>query len=216
MGEVSAEKGPARGKATWTLSRQSFERLLAVLDTEPQKAAERYEALRRKLTKLFQWRGCARPEELADATFDRVARRLEEGAQVAPGDVSAYLHGVAVHVAQEHWREVARERALPEQAAAVAAARSSTPDAGRDRRLDCLDECLSALPAGSRALLQRYHAEGEGAQIAARKALAREQGLTPLALRLRVFRLRTALAACVTRCLGRGQEGRETEPGPRA
>jgi DNA-directed RNA polymerase specialized sigma24 family protein len=212
MGEVSADE-PARGRQTWALSRESFERLLSVLDADPQKAAERYETLRRKLTKLFQWRGCARPDELADATFDRVARRLEEGASVAPGDVSAYLHGVAVHVAQEHWRDAARERALPEQVAALNAARPALPDARRERRLDCLDECLAALPASSRTLLQRYHAEG--AQIAARKALAREQGASPLALRLRVFRLRTALAACVRACEGR-KVGGETEREPRA
>jgi DNA-directed RNA polymerase specialized sigma24 family protein len=210
MGDVSAE----RGKSAWTLSRESFERLLSVLDPDPQKAAERYETLRRKLAKLFQWRGCARPEDLADVTFDRAARRIEEGATVAPGDVSAYLHGVAVHVAQEHWREVARERALPDQVAMMEP-RPAAPDARRERRLDCIDECLATLPAGSRGLLQRYHAEGQGAQIAARKALAREQGLTPLALRLRVFRLRAGLAACVEECEG-GRAGRETDPGPGA
>jgi DNA-directed RNA polymerase specialized sigma24 family protein len=209
MGEVGARQEP------WALSRAAFERLLSLLDPDVEKAAQRYEALRRKLTKLFQWRGCARPEELADATFDRVARRLEEGATVAPGDVSAYLHGVAVHVAQEHWRTAARERDLPQQLIAPPADEGPVPDAHEERRLDCLERCLASLPAGARALLQRYHTAGEGARIAARKALAREQGLTPLALRLRAFRLRTALADCITACEGR-QALPETEPGSRA
>jgi DNA-directed RNA polymerase specialized sigma24 family protein len=208
---VSARAPSARGRGTWSLSPESFQRLLAALHPDPGEAAERYEVLRRKLTKLFQWRGCAHAEDLVDATFDRVARRLEEGAVVAPGDVTAYLHGVAVHVAQEYWRGAVREQPLPDRVLeAPAPAPAAAPD---ERSLECLDECLATLPPGGRALLERYHAPG-GGQIAARKALAREHGLTPLALRLRAFRLRNTLAACVTACEER--TGPETKSGPGA
>jgi len=61
------------------MTQEAFDLLLAQLDGDREQAAIRYEALRRKLLKFFEWRGCAFTEELADDTIDRIARSLEGG-----------------------------------------------------------------------------------------------------------------------------------------
>jgi len=151
-----------------------------------------------------------------DATFDRVARKVDEGAGVWAQDPYSYLHGVALRIAQEQGRLAARERALPQaalEARAAAAheeARREASPALSERRLRCLDECLAALPAEARELLRRYH--GAEARIADRRRQAQALGISGTALRLRAFRLRGALVQCVADCCRRTEteDGRTT------
>jgi hypothetical protein len=183
----------------WTLSAESFERLLACLDSDRERAAQRYEATRRKLAKLFAWRGCADPETLVDLTFDRVARRLDEGAEVTARDPYSFFHGVALYVLREHWRApVQKERPLPaggdRRAAPLAAPEESSP------RLECLDECVRGLGPENRKLIVTYHEGRGGERIRARAALAASLGVSATALRLRAFRLRAGLETCVHAC----------------
>lgn len=210
-----ALKQPRERAARWTLTEQAFEALLALLGPDRERAAERYEAIRRKLTRIFVWRGFANPEELADATFDRVARKVDEGADLHAADPYSYFHGVALRIAQEQWRADARARAVPDALADTRAAgewpRQTQPpqeDAATERRLACLEECLGALEPAGRELLRRYH--GGSAAIPDRRALAIELGISATALRLRAFRLRATVQDCIGRCVGRG----ETEPPP--
>lgn len=190
---------------TWTLTPFAFEELLTALDADRARAAEQYERIRRRITKLFEWRGCANADELTDRTFDRVARRLSEGATITAGDVYLFCHGVALNVLREHWRAPARATdALADDdarlAVADAAADSAAAAEEHERRLACLTRCLDALPPESRRLVAAYHLQGNG-HIAARKALAADLELPPNALRIRVFRLRQTLGRCVTACM---------------
>ena len=61
------------------ITRESFNRMLAELHPDIERAGEQYEKIRRKLLKLFEWRGCAHAEECADETFNRVAQKICEG-----------------------------------------------------------------------------------------------------------------------------------------
>ena len=83
------------------VSQASFDRLLSLLDSDRERAGERYELIRQKLTKFFQWRGCSEPEEYADRTIDRVARKVGEGAEIRSSEAYAFFHGVAVNVLRE-------------------------------------------------------------------------------------------------------------------
>src|SRR5690349_936986 len=94
------------------LTEQSFSRLLLFLDPDRQRAAERYEKVREKLTRLFEWRGCIPGADYADETFDRVAKRLAEGLDTQPQDPYLYFHGVALNLVRERWKKAERE-ALP-------------------------------------------------------------------------------------------------------
>ncbi len=188
---------------TWTLTGPAFDDLLAALDADRVRAADTYERIRQRLTKLFEWRGCLNADELTDRTFDRVARRLSDGATITTADAYLFCHGVALNVLREHWRSPARRAdvILPDDSRLVAldasrAAESAAARIEHERLLDRLASCLDALPPESRRLVAAYHLRETG-QIAARKAIAADLGLPLNALRIRVFRLRQALERCV-------------------
>jgi DNA-directed RNA polymerase specialized sigma24 family protein len=188
---------------TWTLTPSAFEDLLGALDADRSRAAEKYEHIRHRLTKLFEWRGCLNADELTDRTFDRVARRLSEGATVTTADAYPFFHGVALNVLREHWRSPTRAAGAiladdPRLVAldASSAAESAAERVEHERLLDRLASCLDALPPESRRLVAAYHLRDNG-RIAARKAIAADLGVPLNALRIRVFRLRQALERCV-------------------
>jgi DNA-directed RNA polymerase specialized sigma24 family protein len=194
----------------WTLTEAAFERLLAFLDPDRDRAGDAYERVRQKLMKFFQWRGCARAEECTDLTINRVARRIDEGATVHVTNPYLYFHGVALNVLKEYWREPGRDPlpidALPASGQpSIAAVDPIDEAAGRQdaaRRIECLAECLGALAADERRLLTDYHRESRGPRIDHRKQLAGTLGIPLNALRIRVFRIRVVVQACVTRCTG--------------
>src|ERR1700745_3410113 len=80
---------------SWNLTPDAFQRLLGVLDPDQDRAAEAYERLRSRTIGLLQWWGAADAESLADETFDRVARKLQEGTDVAAASMGAFVRGVA-------------------------------------------------------------------------------------------------------------------------
>jgi len=181
------------------LTPEAFEALLRQLAPDRERAGELYEIIRHKLVRLFEWRGCASPEDLADVTFNRVARRLEEGVELRAPDPYGYFCGVAHLVYKEVLRKAAREHS--------ALARGDWPppaaeeDEPSDARLECLRRCLAELPPDQRDLVLRYH-QGEH-NIRNRQQLAREAGIPMNALRIRVHRVRRKLESCVHACLGR-------------
>src|SRR5688572_21938576 len=63
------------GKKGWVITREAFDRMLAELHPDIERAGEQYEKIRQKLVKLFEWRGCPHAEECADETFNRVAKK---------------------------------------------------------------------------------------------------------------------------------------------
>ena len=83
------------------LTREGLEALLAFLDPDRDRAGEKYQQIRQRLVKMFECRGLTPPEEPADETMDRVARRLAEGEHVRAGEPMAYFHGVARNVLRE-------------------------------------------------------------------------------------------------------------------
>jgi DNA-directed RNA polymerase specialized sigma24 family protein len=195
----------------WALTEAAFHGLLAFLDQDPQKAAERYEVLRGKLIRFFEWKGCIPGEDYADETIDRVARRIEGGIESKPDNPYLFFHGVAVNVVRERWRKAERDPqpldGLPAgQSPAVdpaETARRSTEDEKNERRLECLHDCLDSLPSATRELLTVYHLGGSGAHVGRRKDLAQTLNIPATALRLRVFRIRRQLESCLDKCLRR-------------
>lgn len=191
--------GASRRKHIQGLTPESFDALLAQLDPDRERAGELYETIRHKLVRLFEWRGCAFPEDLVDVTFNRVARRLAEGVELQAAPYG-YFCGVAHLVYKEVLRSAAREhRAL--ESGGWPPASLSADDEPSDERLECLRRCLQQLPADQRDLVLRYH-QGEN-NIRNRQALADQMGIPMNALRIRVHRVRRKLEACVHGCLSR-------------
>lgn len=197
--EMSRAGGTARGK--WTLTQAALRHLLAVLDPDPDRAGREYELLRRKLVVFFRSRCGPEPEALADEVLDRLARRLAEGEDVR--DLASYSRGVALNVCREALR--VRPTASLEGVDPPAA---DPPEP--EPLADPLRCCLDALAPADRDMVLRYY-EGEGRRrIDNREVLAAALGLSPNALRIRVYRLRGELEACV----GEGRRGAPRNPSP--
>lgn len=180
------------------LTRESLERLLAVLDPDdPTRAARSFDRIRRRLVRLFEWRGARFPEDLADETISRVSRRLAEGVEIRSEDPFRYFCGVAHMVFKEVLRERKKEQALEDPANWVGHdARHEEPE---DERMDILQECLGALSDEHRSLILDYH-EGEKRQrIENRRRIARRLAIPLNALRIRIHRIRGKLEECVRR-----------------
>jgi hypothetical protein len=62
----------------WALTREALSQF-SRLDGDPDKAGEKYEAIRLRLAKFFDWRGAHFPDQLADETINRVIRKVESG-----------------------------------------------------------------------------------------------------------------------------------------
>ncbi len=184
---------------------EEFERLLALLDPDPERAAERYEAIRAKLIRIFEWKGASLPEDLADVTFDRVARGLGRGLVIQAADPYSYFCGVAYLVHKEQLRERAKKNDWIESGDWQDFYPPSTPpfpeaEEEEDPRLPCLRQCLDRLAPEPRRLLLDYHT-GED-RIRSRQQLALRLGDSLNALRIKVHRVRRQLESCLASCLG--------------
>lgn len=173
----------------WGLTRPALDRLLGWLDADTNAAAKKYEQTRRALIRFFENRGCHTPEDQADRTIDRVARRIGEGVEVWVDEPVMYFYGVARRVLQEYQRRqsgsIPRALYVPDDAESL------------HRRYDCMGRCLESLPAESRALLTEYSTTRDKARV----AIATRMGITLNTLRIRVHRLREQLARCVRGCV---------------
>jgi len=180
-----------------SISAAGLARLLARLDADPDRGAAAYEHLRRALTQFFDWRGAWPPDECADDTLDRLARRLEEGVEI--GDLRDYAHGIARLVFLERQRH---PRSAPlDDAPDTGTFSDPGSNADEDRRVECFDRCLDKTAADSRLLVLRYYEGERRAKIANRRRLALELGLSENALRSRVQRVRNGLERCVHDCI---------------
>ena len=197
-------------KNEWTLTREAFHKLLACLADEPERAGERYEELRRMLVKIFEWRGALFPEDCADETLNRVARRIDEGVEIK--DIGAYCYGVARLVLLE------TSKAADSKRVALDDVELSSPRPAEDAdddtvELECLEECLRQLPTDIREIIVQYYSEEKRARINHRKRLAEALGIPLNALRSRAQRTRDKLERCIMRCLKEktGQDRHESE-----
>jgi DNA-directed RNA polymerase specialized sigma24 family protein len=183
------------------LRSEQLEALLARLGPDRESAGTQYEQLRKRLISVFEYRRCPHPEELADETLDRTARKLQEmGAGFVGSDPARYVFGVAWNVARESFRH---KTPLPLPEKWEKPARAVQGSAEGESQASCLDRCLDNLPPDDRHLVLVYH-EGEGvAKIRRRSDLARERGLSPNAMRLKMHRITARLRECILHCLER-------------
>src|SRR5690349_12474147 len=75
------------------LSAETFTKLLNRLDSDPDKAGDLYESLRRILLRYFEWRHTAFPEEHADEVLTRLAKKIAEGTEIR--NVNSYMYEIA-------------------------------------------------------------------------------------------------------------------------
>ena len=176
-----------------TIRQEEFDRLLSWLDPEPERAGLIYEKIRWRLVAILASRGCATPEELADETIDRVARRVADIQASYVGDKAIYFLGVMNNVHHEYLKRPFMPRP-PEPDNDVET---------REKTHLCLDKCLDKLTPESRRMIEQYYAENKRAKIDLRKRIAAELGIGLSTLRLRALRIRDKLQICIQQCLQR-------------
>lgn len=166
------------------LNAGDFERFLYRLGPDPETAGQKYESIRGRLITMFRARRCASAEDLADATFERVARKLSDLTTEVTGDPARYFYGVAKKIYLEYRREITanqwKSRFLL----------TSTDNQDLEFMLNKLDEALSTIPEPDRELILSYYTGDGKTKINRRRALAAQSGIGTNALRLRVFRIR--------------------------
>ena len=175
-------------------NQEAFDKLLAWLDPDREKAGEKYAKIQLRLIKLFGCNGCSEPEQLADQTFDVVSQKIDWLMTNYVGDPMLYFCGVARNVLKEDRRKRVGGNALPPPV-------ENVEDNEGEKAFECLDHCMEELPHQNRRLVLSYYEEEGHAKIVQRRKLAEELGITLQALRLRVFHARLQLRACMETCL---------------
>ena len=192
-----AENPSPKTSRKWTLTSEAFDNLLAAFDLDRDSAGKKYLAVRANLIRFFEWRGCPFPEDHADETFNRVARKIEAGEDIR--SPSSYVMGVARLLVLEIIKSHSRQREALDEYQKSFNEVADIPDS--EDRIDCLQKCLQQLSPENRELIIQYYQGDKREKIENRKKLGDRLGVAMNTLRMRAQRLREHLQSCVEECL---------------
>jgi DNA-directed RNA polymerase specialized sigma24 family protein len=193
---VSLPKIPL--KREWVLTQAAFDGFLAALDSDREKAGEKYEYIRLKLLKYFQWCGSEVPDIDADETINRVMRRIYEGQDVY--NINGYIYGVAKLVQTESLKRRNLRLALDEESFTEL---SPSVEVLAANYHECMERCLGCLSDEDREVINEYYRYKKTEKIDRRKQLAARLGISVNTLRVKMHRQRMNLEVCVEKCLVR-------------
>ncbi len=169
------------------LNPAAFDQFLCWLGPDAEAAGRKYESIRGRLIMMFKARRCVFAEDLADATIERVARKLTSLPIGFTGDPALYFYGVAKKIYLEYQRKITMDYRRSE----APVPNDENPDL--ENMLKQLDEALNTISRSDRELVLRYYSGTGKSKISHRRALAEQFGIGPNALRLRVYRIRQAI-----------------------
>jgi DNA-directed RNA polymerase specialized sigma24 family protein len=187
------QMGP-RSKSDTSMNRQSdltqekFDGLLEWLDSDRDRAGDRYEYIRRRLIKIFTCRGRHDAEELADETISRVIAKVLTLSKEYVGDPALYFYGVA----QKVYLEAVRKR----PPAVIPPPVVQSEDI--EEEYECLERCMGQLTPANRELVLEYYQNDKKAKIENRKELAHRKGIAQNALRIRAYRIRSEIQSDIS------------------
>ena len=183
----------------WTLNQEAFDKLLLALGDDRDSGSEKYLEIRTNLTRFFEWRGCSFPEDHADETINRLAKKVAEGEEIL--NPSGYAMGVARLLLLEIMKTRQREQSTLNEIQHSGEVYVDSDDG--ESRLTCLRNCLQSLSADNRDLILQYYQGEKSEKIRNRKKLMERLGVPVNTLRMRALRLRERLQGCVEECVGR-------------
>lgn len=192
-------------KKDWTPTPEAFDKMLAWLNADREKAGEEYEKIRHKLIKLFKWRNCRPEEDYADITINRVMRRVYEDVDASKDKPYLYFHGTALNVLREFWRGEQKHKSedLENVNLSIDSPEEKMLDGFEERKkaakFDCMRSCLLQLNDETREFIVKYH-HGERKKDV-RKEMAEKENVPLNVLRIRACRVRTDLEKCADRCV---------------
>lgn len=183
------------------LTQTGFDKLLATFDADRDAAGAKYESLRTRLIKFFEWRNCDDGEELTDKVFDRVIKKIEEGEEIQ--NVAAYSATVAQFVFKEDCRRREKLFRSIEDTPEIAQIADKTDfrvDENEAVKMNCMEKCLAEFSLENRRAIVAYYDTDERTMISTRKRLADEMKISLNVLRIRVCRLKAKLETCTKDC----------------
>jgi DNA-directed RNA polymerase specialized sigma24 family protein len=197
-GGINTASQSAAARQKWTLTQDAFDKLLLTLGGgDRESGSEKYLEIRSNLIRFFEWRGCSFPEDHADETINRIARKVADGEEIL--NPSGYAMGVARLLLLEIFKSQQREQSALTEMGNASEAYSGSDDG--EERVTCLRSCLQALSADNRELILQYYQGEKGEKIRNRKHLIERLGIPVNTLRMRALRLRERLQGCVEQCL---------------
>lgn len=90
-------------KNDWSLTQDSFDKLLAWLDPDREQAGEKYEQIHRTLISFFLSQNAYAPEEFADETINRVAQKIDDSVGGYVGNTANDFYEMARIVYRKHY-----------------------------------------------------------------------------------------------------------------
>src|SRR5688572_10415287 len=136
---------------------QSFDEILAWLNSDRNEAAKIYVQLRDDLTRIFAWNRCADPDGLTDEVFDRVARKVHHVRQTFDGDPKLFFYGIARNLIKESPKRIRKQVSI--EGTDLPAPDAKPEDESEVMREECLNSCLQKLSAERRELILDYYAK---------------------------------------------------------
>jgi DNA-directed RNA polymerase specialized sigma24 family protein len=197
---MEADFTGARPRKAWALSPQAWTIFLRRLNEDSEKAGQEYEALRARLITTFRCRGLPDPAGLADDAIDRIVKGLE---REEIRDIFAYAAGVARHIASEAFRRPPPVSLADVQAPPRKQSSDDSQETETDRRLNCLTQCTASLNESDRDLISNWYEHEKGQKVEDKRRLAANLGIALGALRVRAYRIRERIRACVIECVAR-------------
>ena len=116
------------------------------------------------MIRFFEWRGAPFPEDHTDETFNRVARKFDEGVDVK--NIGGYCYEVARRICLEALKGPDTKRTPLEALNLQATAATATDEALETRAATVLSgNCLRGLPRESRELILEYYQDEDVAAV---------------------------------------------------
>ncbi len=194
-------------KKDWTLNADAFQRLLEWLDEGTDSEGRNYLETRRRLVAYFDRKNCLNPDELADETLNRVARRIVETGKIESETPQKYCYITAKFVFLESLRGADKGNVSIDdvsrnpQKNQIAAPESDVEEKEtKEKMLVCLEKCADRLEPANREIIVSYYFGAERVKIDNRRALAQRLGISTNALTIRACRIRDKLEICVGEC----------------
>jgi len=189
-------------KKNWSITSNAFRRLLDWLDEGKNSDGHNYLEMRQRLVAYFDRKNCLTPEELADETLNRLARRIEEEGSIKSETPARYCYITARFVFMEYLRgtdkaSVSLEDGLQNRLIATEFVEENEV---KEKMLDCLEKCTGKLEPESRELIIGYYFGEERVKIENRRSMAQKFGISINALSIRACRIRNKLESCVGKC----------------
>lgn len=187
-------------KKNWSITPDIFKRLLKWLDEGESSDGQKYLEMRGRLIAFFDRKNCLLPDELADETLNRVARRLEEEGKIETETPAKYCYITARFIFLESLRGKEKQNIPLDDSLKQPAAAETNEKEEKEKMLDCLENCTGKLDAQNREIILGYYVGEERTKIENRRAIAARLEISVNALSIRACRIRDKLETCVKKC----------------